>query len=745
MNTVAFPAIRRANWVEGRVSGYLAIWGTENNPDCFGTYFDRNNKPDLGLLRTSDGTLAPIRLLYEHGHDPDIGLEIIGYVDDIKENDQGITFNGWLSETQFRGRLIEELSNGILGVSSASADHMSSFDETGRFEKWLLTEISLTKTPCESRMPAASVRAEPIDNPSNSENSGINNSNNEIPVIITQGGDTEEKQTDNNDNIIPVTPPLSNESTADCGCKSNSPSLSSRSSMEVIEKKGKKRMLTLEQLGITPQMSFEEMLAALTEAVGAEAAVAMLKKFTGNVGTSNEQAPVLPEVESPEPMLAKQSPENDEIRALRKQMDTIVQLLKTEPAAPQPVVPPPSAPPVRTSVIGSSRYEPMRTDDLLLGYLIAKKDGRKLNDDYIRTMVGKANTNAESGGALRYMRGEIRSGEVMTSTATGAGDEWVATAWSDFVWEQARSDRLLGKLIQRGMVEQIVPRGIESMSILTEGSDPTLYTISQSANLDATGRPTVTVTPSPAGTSAATLTLGTLGSAISYNRVLEEDIVPVALPQLSDKVRKSVIEGIDKLLLNGDVTVTANTNINLIDGTPVSQYYLAANGIRKLPLVTTTAMSRDGGSLDTEDYRVLISFMPPAIQERMDGLVFVVDPYTHTASLNLPEVKADGTGIYGTVVSGSVSKMFGVDVVVSGFLPKTNTAGKVSATAGNNTKGTILLVYAPYWTVGRKRDIEVETSYDTLTQSRIIVASARLGFAYYSASGSAAASYNITV
>lgn len=692
------PAYRKANWVEGKVSGYLALWGSRQAPDCYGTYFDRTNKPDLGLLRNEQGEIYPIRLMYEHGQDSKIGLNVIGAVTRVWEDDQGIAFEGALNDSPYRDRLIEELAQGMLGVSSASSEHLSRFGEDKRFDKWLVTEVSLTANPCEPRMPAAAVRS---------------------------------------------------EKPTDCGCEGK----------QKLQKQGKgkarRAMLTLEQMGINPQMSFEEMIAALTEALGAEAAAALLQKYTGGAGMEAPAEPPLMEEPPAEEMTDEEPqmlsrPKGDQgdmgktIRSLQRRLDGLIDMLMTETES--------AAPPVRStpvSVVGEVRFNTLKTDEMLFGYMVGKRDGVKFSESYLRNMVGKATENANNGGtlsAIRSMIRPLRAGEVMISTGAGAGDEWVGTAWSDFVWEQARSDRLLGKLTQRGMLEQVLGDGVESMKVLSEGSDPTLYGIAQSADNDATGRPTVVVTASPAGTSAATLTPGALGAAISYSRILEEDAIPVALPQLNRKVQLAIIEGIDKLLLNGDTTATASTNINLIDGTPAaSAYYLQSNGLRKLPLVTTTAMSRDGGALDVEDYRALIALMPAAIQERMDGMVFIVDPYTHTASLNLPEVKADGSGINGTVVSGLVSKMFGVDVIRSGFLPKTNTAGKVSATPGNNTKGTILLVYAPYWIMGRKRDVLIETQYDALAQARTIVASARVGFAYYSATGSAAASYNITV
>ncbi len=106
-------------------------------------------------------------------------------------------------------------------------------------------------------------------------------------------------------------------------------------------------------------------------------------------------------------------------------------------------------------------------------------------------------------------------------------------------------------------------------------------------------------------------------------------------------------------------------------------------------------------------------------------------------------------GANASLFNGKVPPMYGVDVLRSGQMALANTAGKISATAGNNTLGRILSVYAPYWAMVWKRRINFETARIALAQSNVIIVSMRIGFrarhATLSSSKAAAVSYNLTV
>ena len=293
-----------------------------------------------------------------------------------------------------------------------------------------------------------------------------------------------------------------------------------------------------------------------------------------------------------------------------------------------------------------------------------------------------------------------------------------------------------------------VPKGAESIYILLEGSDPTVYAISQDADLDTDARPDPNVTISPAGTGRGLLTVGEVGAGVYYSDVFEEDsMVPVA-SQLNRQMEEALAEHVDKLFINADSDKTASTNINLIDDTPTTQYYTATDGARKLALITAPAASvtsaRDGGAIDADDYRLTLKLMSSEIRSRRNGMLFIIDPDTETQSLDITEVKTQDVFSAATIEAGELRKIWGVDVASTGHLPLANSSGCVSTTGSNNTTGSILLVYAPYWAMGWKRKIKLEADKDIISGDNLIVAKMRLGFKYRSTKA-ATISYNLTV
>ena len=120
--------------------------------------------------------------------------------------------------------------------------------------------------------------------------------------------------------------------------------------------------------------------------------------------------------------------------------------------------------------------------------------------------------------------------------------------------------------------------------------------------------------------------------------------------------------------------------------------------------------------------------MPEELQTRIDNLVYIVNPHVYTASLPIPEVKTDDVNFRaGTVHDGVLRKMWGIDLFNSGFLPLANSAGFVSQTASNNTTGTIILAYAPYWAAAYKRQTTTRVVEFPMSSTDVFLASMRIG------------------
>jgi hypothetical protein len=243
------------------------------------------------------------------------------------------------------------------------------------------------------------------------------------------------------------------------------------------------------------------------------------------------------------------------------------------------------------------------------------------------------------------------------------------------------------------------------------------------------------------------LTPGELGLAVAYSDVFDEDSLIRVAPQYNQQIEEKMAETVEQLFINGDVQ-TSTTNINYDDGTPgtglSTPYYIASNGAIKYALVTGSSTSRDAGSLDENDYRLTSKLMPSAIRTRRDQMVFIIDPDTHSASLDIAAIKTDDVRrTNATITSGILTNIYGTDVLESGFMLLAASDGKVTYNAAG-TLGRILCVYAPYWAVATKRQVTVETDRDILSGTNLIVAKMRIGFMPRGA-GASTISYNVTV
>ena len=135
--------------VEGVIRGYVAIWGSPGERDAYDTWWDKARPANIGM------EFVPYPLKYEHAQDGVIRFETIGSVDRIWMDDTGYAFEGHLDRSSpYFKRIVSELNAGELKTSSATGNHLASFYDDGAFRQWDLVELTLTKSPAESRMPS---------------------------------------------------------------------------------------------------------------------------------------------------------------------------------------------------------------------------------------------------------------------------------------------------------------------------------------------------------------------------------------------------------------------------------------------------------------------------------------------------------------------------------------------------------------------------------------------------------------
>jgi hypothetical protein len=152
----------------------------------------------------------------------------------------------------------------------------------------------------------------------------------------------------------------------------------------------------------------------------------------------------------------------------------------------------------------------------------------------------------------------------------------------------------------------------------------------------------------------------------------------------------------ESAIINGDTATDANTNINLIDGTPGStEHYLACDGLRKTAIACTSPNGDPSiGDIDTGDVytmkKVVGNYFKPS------QFLWLSDMTTRDKFSTLDNfTDASKRGDKNTVENGPVDRLAGADYIIHDDFPTTNTAGKVSGTASNNTKGGIVGFWTP--------------------------------------------------
>jgi hypothetical protein len=243
---------------------------------------------------------------------------------------------------------------------------------------------------------------------------------------------------------------------------------------------------------------------------------------------------------------------------------------------------------------------------------------------------------------------------------------------------------------------------------------------------------------------------------------MEEDSIIPYLPFLRTQATKAIAYYQDSLVLNGDTTNAGTGNINLDDADPADdKHYLAWDGLRHVGLVDNTDNGTDaGGAITYEDFgdnlRVKMwdatRFHDWGNPNNPSDLVFIADRSTANKVAQLDEViTVDKYGPQATVNTGEVALIGRNPLIVSSAMGLTESDGKISTTAGNNTLGQVVAFNRNGFTIGIRRALKVEVERIPATDQTRIVYSMRWGFGRFTPTGAAsgieaaAVLYNITV
>ncbi len=255
------------------------------------------------------------------------------------------------------------------------------------------------------------------------------------------------------------------------------------------------------------------------------------------------------------------------------------------------------------------------------------------------------------------------------------------------------------------------------------GSDFTPYYVAE-ATATGTGIGASVYTPAK-----MTFVFKKLGINTYFDEEFNEDSAVEVIPQFRTGLVDALSLGLDRCLLFGDETVTASTNINLIDGTPTTtggaaSYWLACDGMGHWCVgAAGLATSAGGDALVIGDVTSTIASLGKYAKNPAD-LVCWTSVESYYKLIGLTEfLTMDKFGPQATVKTGQQGALLGMPVVMTAGLVKTTSAGKIPTAGG--TLGTIIIGNAKRTFAALKRDITLESDKNIGEDMRQFVATMR--------------------
>lgn len=707
---------------DGRVAGYLVAWGSPQDKDLHGEYFT----PETELWADKD---IPRPMLYHHGLDGKLKAAVIGVINTMKADDYGVWAEAQLDIRQAYAQHIEKLvADGALGWSSGSLPHLVDIAPDGKILQWPIVEGSLTPTPAQPVKTQVAMKhySEPTELATAYKSLDL-----DVSRFIPADAETAKE-------AAPIEPPPASAVIENSPIQQETKMDLQQMVSDILNRLAQAGVVTVspeELAGIAQQLVTEMTPAAAAPeaaanpapvmAAVASKAIELIKEITDKKAAAKAAYDAL--IERQVEAAKATAPATQQAPAFTGGLS----MLQQDGGAQKPTV---------THV--KSKYEQagLSVNDLsaLAFYLMNRRGGsRQLPGELVKELAHRAGKAYEEGKIKFGDPGEtaaavksinaIKANELNTSAQATFGDEWVADLWSSNLWERARLENTIFSQMD------VIDMPSQPYELPIEGSDPTVSFVRETIDenqltLADSNSP---IPDSKFGTGKVTISASKLALRTMFSAEMDEDSIIPVIPRVRDQAERAMMDTFDFIILNGDTVATLNNNINLNDGTPAATArYLAFDGIRKLPLVTTTSNAIDGGAVGVTlaQLRAMKSALSRNYSARLSDLVYITNPEGHDRLLALPELLTiDKYGQNATILTGEVGRVNGIPVLVSGELGLTTAAGTVSGTPSNNVRTAFLLVYKPYWKVGFRRRMNMSLDYVPYYDTYVLTATARLG------------------
>lgn len=313
---------------------------------------------------------------------------------------------------------------------------------------------------------------------------------------------------------------------------------------------------------------------------------------------------------------------------------------------------------------------------------------------------------------LNKYTGLAKAGQkALTSTGSGAGDEWVPT-------------NLASELLRRMYLASEL-NAILAASEIDMPTEPYEYPLS-TTRPTFYGQPTenTATTASTPATARPSLASKKFMAQVDFSYEIAEDSIVPILPNLQTLIAEAAADAYEDCLINGDTTAThQDSDTHAISDAAAKQF----KGFRKLALAVSALKSDiSSGGLNEANLRALKKILGKWGVRKSDLMWIVGSKGINDIGgiTNVSTVDKYGPGA--TILTGEISTFLGIPIITSERSRENLNASGVYD-GSTTTKGNILLVNKSQFLTGRRREFTVELDRDITTQKNIMVASFRKG------------------
>lgn len=676
---------------DGVIEGMLVPFTSAEVRDFHKEWFssERTN------LYLEDYPLDGIRTLYHHGLDPTIGIKTIGKIIKAAVNDVGAWVQAQLNLADEYEQMIYELARqGKLAWSSGALPQSVRVAPDGCIEAWACIEASLTPTPAMPQLTKIrTLKALLDDDLEETESQSIEAvtpepSTGDLPIdnqdVVTDDPVTEETKMNPLDKLrellmqlleqlnMQVTPeevPVMETAMEEEFAKADSPEVPDEELQKAILKSAFARLTAHRE----SKKAFVAGIASELRNQPGTPKAKMVGAFTNgsNGNGGNVQAPAyVPN------MRVKSRYGNLTPEALSCLFDTQNQYRTRKGLAP--------------FLPGGNEEGFGAAIQVMANHAVEAFDNGKLRyngDHYAKAL------NVRS----------MKANEIDHTTQSGFGSDWIWTLWREQIIEKARRENVVMPQFKT------IPMDANTEIHPVEWTDPTVYFVPETTSSTQIDRSTSAIPLSKLGTKNLTFVTKKFGLRTDWSAEQEEDAIVNQAERTQVQSDRAMRDALDYILLSGDETTGAATNINYSGTNPVGdERWLAADGLMHLPLIVGTGLAIDNataGLLLTKIREARFS-LGSEFNTSVDDIIMFTDSQTYQQMLNLDEfITMDKAGALATAQKGQIGFIDGIAVFVSSQMGLSHTNGKISSTANENVYGRIAFMYKPYWYLGVRRQI----------------------------------------